>query len=131
MALFVAYYDIIFKPMILESRYYGRAKAIAQFYTVRMSLRIKDLRKSKGLTQEQLANMARMSRSQLAEIETEKRPANTLRLNAIAAALDVKVEDLFSSTEGAHRIVGVFKSLSAEDQDAILRMAEALAARDK
>lgn len=115
--------------MMNECRYNGRAHFLAQFYTQCMSLRIKTLRNSKGLTQEQLAKMARMSRSQLAEIETEKRPANTLRLNAIASALGVQVEELFDGAQGTQHIVDVYKRLSAEDQAAILRMAEALAGR--
>lgn len=70
-----------------------------------------------------------MSRSQLAMIEQETRPANTLRLNAIAAALGVTPEALFDSGPASGRILDLFGKLSEEDQSVLLRMAEALAAK--
>lgn len=107
-------------------RHYGRAHTIAAFYALPMSLRIKTLREEKGWTQADLAERARMSRSQLAMIENETRPANTLRLNAIAAALGVEAQDLFDSPES--RLIGLVRGLCAEDRDVLVRMAEALAA---
>lgn len=60
-----------------------------------MPLRIKELRREKGWTQAELAERANISRSQLTQIEGGARPANTLRLQAIAEALQVPVSDLF------------------------------------
>jgi transcriptional regulator with XRE-family HTH domain len=94
-----------------------------------MSLRIRALRESRGWTQADLAEKARMSRSQLAMIETEARPANTLRLNAIAAALGVEPQDLFDSPDS--HLIALLRVMSAEDREALVRMAEALAARAK
>lgn len=68
-----------------------------QFYTCPMTLKIRALRIAAGLSQQMLAEKAGISRSQLSEIETEAKPANTLRLNSIASALGVQVEDLFES----------------------------------
>ena len=68
-----------------------------------------------------------MSRSQLAMIENETRPANTLRLNAIAAALGVEPHHLFENDD-AH-LIELVRSLDPEDRDALVRMAEAFAAR--
>ena len=62
-----------------------------------MTLKIRALRIAAGLSQQMLAEKAGISRSQLSEIETEAKPANTLRLNSIANALGVQVEDLFES----------------------------------
>lgn len=62
-----------------------------------MTLKIRALRIAAGLSQQMLAEKAGISRSQLSEIETEAKPANTLRLNSIASALGVQVEDLFES----------------------------------
>lgn len=62
---------------------------------------IRQLRTSAGLTQQQLAEMAGISRSQLAEIEGGAKPANTLRLAAIAEALGVTVGDLFLTEQEA------------------------------
>lgn len=101
-----------------------------QIYTLRMSLRIKDLRKERGLSQQELADMAKISRSQLSEIETEAKPANTLRLNAIAAALDVPVDQLFNETardQYSAEIVQIMADLSAEDRAKLVRVAKAMA----
>ena len=103
-------------------------------YTWGMGLRIRQLRKAKGLTQAMLAEMAGISRSQLAEIEGERKPANTLRLASIARALDVSVEDLFDEGEAeSYRrvILDLMRSMDSEDRAALIRHAEALAARTK
>jgi transcriptional regulator with XRE-family HTH domain len=94
-----------------------------------MSLRIKALRLAKGWTQADLAERSRMSRSQLVMIENETRPANTLRLNAIAAALGVEPPDLFDNQD-AH-LIGLLRDMSPEDRAALVRMAEAFASRSK
>lgn len=92
-----------------------------------MSLRIKYLREAKGWTQQELADRAAMSRSQLAMIEAETRPANTLRLNSIANALGVAPEALFKSASDNSELINLLGRLSPEDRAVIVRMAEALA----
>jgi predicted kinase len=62
-------------------------------------------------------------------IESETRPANTLRLNAIAAALGVKLESLFSSQNENQTLLDLLARISPEDRAALVRMAEALAAK--
>lgn len=94
-----------------------------------MALRIRQLREAKGWTQADLADKAGMSRSQLAMIEAETRPANTLRLNAIAAALGVQPQSLFSDPDS--ELLSLLRQLSDEDRQTIVRMAEAFAARSK
>lgn len=99
-------------------------------YTSGMALRIKQLREAAGLTQAELGDKAGVSRSQLSEIENERKPANTIRLGAIAKALGVAVEDLF--TEGsaeAYRqlILDLMRDMTDEDRAAVLRVAQALA----
>lgn len=101
-------------------------------YTKHMALKIRSFRERAGLSQQMLADKAGLSRSQLSEIENEKKPANTLRLNAIAAALGLKVNDLFD--DGAHdamanEVIDLMRDMSAEDRSALLRMAAALAKR--
>ena len=64
-------------------------------------------------------------------IEAETRPANTLRLNAIAAALGVAPEDLFETDPRERRIVGILRGLRGDDADALLRIAEALEAKNQ
>lgn len=101
-----------------------------QFYTCPMTLKIRALRIAAGLSQQMLAEKAGISRSQLSEIETEAKPANTLRLNSIASALGVQVEDLFES--GARQgyimeLEGLLDRMTDEDRDAIIRLAKSLA----
>lgn len=102
------------------------------FYTCPMALRIKQLRESAGLSQQLLAEKAGVSRSQLSEIENEVKPANTLRLNAIAAALGVAVDELFEA--GARdsylaELDALWPDLSDDDRKTLIRMAEAFARR--
>lgn len=110
-----------------ECLYSGRAFSIARFYKIGMVLRIKDLRKEKGWTQSDLADRASISRSQLAMIESETRPANTLRLNAIAAALGVQTEDLFGPGSEGRQLLDKLSALSPEDRATVVRLVEALA----
>ena len=113
----------------MKRHYSGRDFPLSRFYTCAMALRIKELRTVRGLTQQQLADMSGMSRSQLAMIEAETRPANTLRLNAIANALRVPPEQLFASPSPDARVLELLQLMSPEDRDALVRLAEALAAK--
>jgi transcriptional regulator with XRE-family HTH domain len=95
-----------------------------------MALRVKEFRKAKGMSQEQLAAKAGVSRSQLSEIETEAKPANTLRLGSIARALGVEVHELFAgpTSEGEQALVAdLMRDMSPEDRKALIHYARALA----
>lgn len=95
-----------------------------------MALRVKEIRKLRGLSQEQLAGMAGVSRSQLSEIETEAKPANTLRLSAIARALGVPLHDLFVNPTGEGYealLIDLMSRLSEDDRKALIHYARALA----
>lgn len=111
--------------------HYGQAFGMWKYYTQPMALRIRQLRESKGWTQEVLAAKASISRSQLAMIEKETRPANTLRLNAIAAALGVAPDELFETDERERKVVEIIRGLPADDAEALMRIAEALAAKHR
>ena len=67
-----------------------------------MKMRIREIRKSKGLTLEQLAAKAGLSRSHLNQIELGGKSINSLRMQQIAGALGVDVRDLFEPTEPSH-----------------------------
>jgi transcriptional regulator with XRE-family HTH domain len=98
-----------------------------------MTLRIRLLRRSRGLSQARLAALAGLSRSQLSEIESEAKPANTRRLQAIAAALGVGVEQLFepvAEKAQAEEILDLIRQMSSEDRASFLRIARALAGQD-
>lgn len=65
----------------------------------RMRLRIRELRKERKLTQEQLAEAAGISRSYIAELESGKKPPNLNRIRQIAKVLKVPVESLISEQD--------------------------------
>jgi transcriptional regulator with XRE-family HTH domain len=113
----------------MKCHYLQQATLPATLYTVRMTLRIKELRDEKGWTQETLASKAGISRSQLAMIEKGTRPANTLRLDALAAALGVQTDALFARSDEDYALLQIVKRLSPDDRAVIVRMAEALAAK--
>ena len=58
---------------------------------------IKIWREYRGLTQQQLANIVRISKPYLSQIETGKRTGTTDVLAAIAKALDVSLEQVAST----------------------------------
>lgn len=94
-----------------------------------MKLKIRKLREELGLTQQQLADMAGLSRSQLAMIEAGTRNVNNLRIQQISSALGVSVVALYESSADLDRLAQILPQLSDEDRAALVRMAEALAAQ--
>ncbi|MBK6645450.1 MAG: helix-turn-helix transcriptional regulator [Anaerolineales bacterium] len=60
---------------------------------------IKVWREYRGLTQQQLADKAGISKPYLSQIETGKRKGTTDILSAIAKALDVSLDDVVERTE--------------------------------
>lgn len=94
-----------------------------------MLLRIKELRKARGLTVEQLAQAAGMSKSYVSELENGRKQINGRRLENIAAILGVTAPDLIADPAVSADIKGhldVFRDLSPEDQAAVQRHALSL-----
>lgn len=63
---------------------------------VEIGKRIRAIRKSQGLSQEQLANDASLDRSYMGGIERGEHNFNVMTLIKIAKTLGIKVEELFS-----------------------------------
>ena len=61
----------------------------------KLGLKIKELRKLKGLSQEKLANLAEIDRTYLPTIEKGERNVSIEVIEKLAKALDVKIKDLF------------------------------------
>lgn len=61
---------------------------------------IKSIRKSKGMTQLELANKVGYQRSMISEIERGHRTPSSTKLMALADALEVKVDELRGSDVG-------------------------------
>lgn len=60
---------------------------------------IREIRESKGLTQEVVSGLAAVSRSHLAEIESGRTNANVRTLWRIAEALGLRLSDLIRMVE--------------------------------
>ena len=61
----------------------------------RLGLRIRQLRQEQGLSQEALADVAKIGRSYMSGIERGVRNCSTLHLIRISRALSLRVADLF------------------------------------
>lgn len=57
--------------------------------------RVRELRKSKGLSQEAMAALAGLDRSYMGHIERGEKNITLLKIYQISEALDVEVADLF------------------------------------
>ncbi|AWK03961.1 transcriptional regulator [Flavobacterium crocinum] len=62
----------------------------------RFGLKIKELRKLNGLSQEKLANLAEIDRTYLPTIEKGERNVSIEVVERLAKALKVKIADLFN-----------------------------------
>lgn len=61
---------------------------------VRVGLNVQKARRAKGVSQEELAHLAKMHQTYLSGVERGKRNPSILVLNRIAAALGVDIADL-------------------------------------
>lgn len=97
-----------------------------------MKYRIREHRKSRRLTLDQLAEVVGTSKGYLSELETGKRTGGIAMIRAIAQALHVTEAEIFSpeSVEEQEMLdhVTIYRQLSLEDQRAIARMAKGLLA---
>ena len=62
----------------------------------KIGLRIKELRKDKGVSQEALALLAELDRTYINSVENGKRNISIVNIEKIAIALEVSLKDLFN-----------------------------------
>lgn len=103
--------------------------------TETVGARIRNLRKARGLTQEELAQICEVSRSAVAQWETDRAGQLRENLPRIASALGVSVELLITGQTADDTLRGdelallrLYRSCSGEDQAFLLRTARKLAA---
>jgi len=65
----------------------------------KIGLRIRELRKAKGLSQEQLALKAEIDRTYMASVENGKRNVAIVNIEKIINALDTSFKDFFSGLD--------------------------------
>jgi transcriptional regulator with XRE-family HTH domain len=86
--------------------------------------RLREFRKRRGLTQEQLAVMVDVTFQQIQKYENGFTRLNTDKLQAVAQALDVPVAAFFDDKEGNERLLSPqelslvegFRALSSQDK---------------
>jgi transcriptional regulator with XRE-family HTH domain len=62
---------------------------------IKIGLRIKEFRKTKGLSQEQLALKAEIDRTYMTSVENGKRNVSIQNIEKIVKALEISFEDFF------------------------------------
>ena len=89
---------------------------------------IRAIRKLKGLTMQQVADASGISKGYLSEIESGKKPINSIRSQAIALALDCRISDLVKDAERPEdaQLIDVILLLNADNKRAIRSHASAL-----
>src|ERR1700732_4591417 len=104
-----------------------------------IGVRIRDVRRERGWTQDQLANAVGVSRSAVAQWETGRAGQVTTNLTRVASTLGVGVEylmhgrDKFApgriSSGDELAILRLYRNCSPEDRQLLLRTARRLAAK--
>ena len=103
-----------------------------------MGIRIRDVRRERGMTQDQLATSVGVSRSAVAQWETGRAGQVTTNLTKIAAVLEVGVEFLMygddkrapaEARQGDEMaLLRLYRECSPDDRQLLLRTARRLAA---
>ncbi|MEA5163080.1 helix-turn-helix transcriptional regulator [Cereibacter johrii] len=91
-----------------------------------MRVRLKELRKAKNLTQEQLAEMVGSSKSYISEIESGKKFPSGRLLKAFAHTMEVPVQALIEDDQAGTDLMAhleVMRDLPEHDQKAVIRHA--------
>lgn len=87
--------------------------------TMNLVLRIRELRKARGLTIAQLAAMINVSVPHMSEVERGKKNLNNHLMTRIAAALNVRPQDLIAENDEITRLNSILGNLSPQDIDRV------------
>ena len=96
---------------------------------MKLGEKIKEIRKNKNISQEQLANMLKINRNYLSRIETGKSDPNSTILKQIAEIFNIDLNtlleintDKLSNNEKINYITSSCKNLHDKDLDFIVRV---------
>lgn len=70
--------------------------------TEKFGKRVKEIRQSKGITQEELALKSQLHRTYISSIELGKRNISLLNIEKLAKALDCSIPDFFDEKASRH-----------------------------
>ncbi len=65
---------------------------------INIGLRIKEIRKSKDLSQEKLANLVGLDRTYMTSVENGKRNVSIVNIKKICDGLEISLNDFFDSS---------------------------------
>lgn len=91
--------------------------------------RMREIRKSRGLSQEQLAEKAGVNQATISKIERGDGNPTLEMINALAAALDVETADLFTRSDLKGRAALAVGQLPADQREAAVVVLEAMVPR--
>lgn len=114
------------QPVKPEIRYLRGALFDGPCYLSAMQLRIKELRKDRGWTVQQLADRVSLSKSYVSDIENGKRRPNKDRLGQFAAAFQVSIYELLddgSLNPDERELLLDFSEMSPENRAILLQTA--------
>jgi transcriptional regulator with XRE-family HTH domain len=97
-----------------------------------MENRIRELRKTQGLTLQELAGRVGTSNQQISQLETGRRRLNVDWLERLSKALgchplELLDDGVMAQTEQEKAMLGLFRGLSNEQKEAFLKATSALA----
>ena len=104
--------------------------------------KIKNLRKERGVTQQQIADLINMHRSNYSKIENGQRDISVNALNKIAKFFNVSVDNLINETTGIPKEVTIkdksllervklIQELEKEEQNLVLKFIDSLLTKQK
>jgi transcriptional regulator with XRE-family HTH domain len=70
--------------------------------TEKFGQRVKEIRQSKGISQEELSIKAQLHRTYISSIELGKRNVSLLNIEKLAKALDCSIPDFFNENDYQH-----------------------------
>lgn len=94
-----------------------------------MKMRVKEIRKSLGITQVMLAEAAGVTQSTISKLELNRGHGTLANLSSIAVALGVEVVDLFEPSHAhaeAREIANASLSMPPEQRSALLVLIRAM-----
>lgn len=136
-------FDVRHSPKVGTLRTYMQAKVSTErlacggkfWHHANMGLRIRTLRKERGLTGEHLADMVGVSKGYISELETGKKTPGAALVMRLAVALKCEVYQLYEGSDEEQKDAAmrahmqIMSQLPDEDRNAIQKAALGLAAK--
>lgn len=116
------------QPVKTKVRYLRGDLSATPCYLSAMRLRIRELRKARGWTVQELADRVGLSKSYVSDLETGKRRANNYRLEKFAKCFEVSVYELLddgSLSDEERSLLVDFDAMSKDFRAMLLQTAKA------